>query len=614
MSGTELDRTNQASADTNRRALRKIRVHVLEAKKQAEPINPKDDDEPGQSKELPEDPWELLTSEGQVIEPPFDLLTLAMLPERNSELTPCIEAMEHNIEGYGHRYVSRIDIEDDEVPEDIRKAVRSERVMLENFFQYASEESFTDLRKRRRKDLETTGVAFWEVIRSASGKVQGLNHIPSYQMRLGLQEAKPYKVDVPILELQEDGSFKVAKIPTWRRFRKFVQSRFVQRSNLSYVGGYQTRWFKEFGDPRTYCAKTGEQLKRKKLRESKEEDRANEIVCFKLYCPRSPYGLPRFIGNLLAILGDRAAEEINYITFRNNNVPSMMLLVSNGQITQDSIDRIRDYIETQIQGSDNYSKVLVVEAEGLVEGEEGGQVKMQIERLQSQQRSDALFQEYSKNNQDRIRRCFRLPPIFVGRSDDYTRATAEASRRLADEQIFAPEREAFDEWVNRKLFPAMGVVYHKFKSNSPNTTDNTELVKILANAEKTGALTPRIGRAIMADILSTELPRFPKDFPADLPFSMTMAEAVKNKADPAEPGQQVTALKLIKTLTGEMDEETGEVILHECEKCGHENIVSRLEADDLAVLGALVRLRARTEKQWREAAGLDDIHEEEDER
>jgi len=253
--------------------------------------------------------------------------------------------------------------------------------------------------------------------------------------------------------------------------------------------------------------------------------------------------MPRYIGNLLSIFGDRAAEEINFITFKNNNIPSMVIAVSNGQLTEATIDRVKEFVESQIQGSDNYSKFLLLEAEGAEEGEDGSQVKMEIKPLVSEQHKDALFQEYSKNNQDKIRRLWRLPPIFVGRSDDYTRATAESSRRLADEQIFAPERDEFDAFINRQIFPSMGIMYHKFKSNSPNTTDNTQLVKILASAEKTGGMSPKIGRLILEDVLNSELPGFPDEFDPDVPFSLTMAEAVKNQADPSEPGQQVTAVK-----------------------------------------------------------------------
>ncbi len=277
------------------------------------------------------------------------------------------------------------------------------------------------------------------------------------------------------------------------------------------------------------------------------------MVHLKHYSGRSPYGLPRYVGNLLGIFGDRASEEINYITFKNNNIPSMLILCSNGQLTDGTIDRIESFVESSIQGSDNYSKFLIIEGESdSDDGEDGGQIKLEVTPLTKDQHDDALFQNYSKNNQDKIRRAFRLPPILVGRSDDYTRATAESSRRLADEQVFAPERDEFDAFMNRIIYPVMGIRYHKFKSNSPNTTDNEQLVKILAGAEKTGGMTPAIARFVLADILSQDIADdFPPDFPVNVPFSLTMAEAVKNKAEATEPGQQVTALKTLKAFQGD---------------------------------------------------------------
>jgi len=65
----------------------------------------------------------------------------------------------------------------------------------------------------------------------------------------------------------------------------------------------------------------------------------------------------------------------------------------------------------------------------------------------------------------------------------------------------------------------------------------------LAGAEKTGGMTPRIARVLLEDILGIELPEFSDKVDPDVPFSLIMAEAVKNKADTTEPGQQVTAIK-----------------------------------------------------------------------
>ena len=580
----ELKEVTKRSVRKNVQALRAL---VIQATPRTTIDLAKQDDEPGKPKDLPEDPLEALTLRGDVIEPPFDLLTLATLPEHNSELTPCIESMVENIEGYGYRLVPRVKFavaepEGEKVAAVSVEEVKAEHVRLENFFNYVCLDlSFVDFRKRLRFDLETTGNAYFEVIRSATQLIQGFNHVPAYQVRLGRQDVDPFKYPMPMLEMGNDGKVQVVKTEVFHRFRRFVQCKAIQRRNLSFVGGYQIRYFKEFGDPREFHFETGEVLDTpEKMAATPPEKRASEMVHFKLYAPRSPYGLPRFIGNLLSIFGDRAAEEINYVTFRNNNVPSMLVLVSNGQLTEGSIGRLKDFVESQIQGSDNYSKFVIVEAEGVMEGDEGGQVKLDVKPLSSTQVQDAMFQNYSKNNQDRVRCCFRLPPIFVGRSDDYTRATAESSRQLADEQIFAPAREVFDSWVNRILFPWMGIVYHKFKSNSPNTTDNTELVGILSGAERTGGMTPRIARLVLEDILGQELPDFPtiEGFDPDVPFSLAMAAAVKNQAQPTEVGQQVTALKSL------MDD--------------HLRGIS-----DGQIMASLMRVRKELERTWKHEAG-----------
>lgn len=536
----------------------------------------KAEDRDGQSKALPEDPWDGLS--GHIIEPPFDPLVLSMLQEQCTELEPSLQAMETNIDGFGHRFVPRVNMENGS---DGQKAdVKKEKIDLINFFEYASlDDDFTELRTKRRRDYESTGNAYWEVVRNASGKVQGFTHLPSYQMRIGtLIDQVPIKVNVPILELQVDGSVKVVEVKAWRKFRSYVQSK-----------EGMVRWFKEFGDKRVMNNETGEIIPPEQVSnwQGKNEPmpewlRANEAVHWCQYTGRSVYGIPRYIGALFAILGDRQAEEVNFTTFTNNNVPSMFIAVSNGQLTPESIKRLKEYVEAKQQGQ-NFSRMIILEAEGAYEGEDTGQVKVDITPLSSEQIRDALFQEYSQNNQDRIRRMFRLPPIMVGKSDDYTRATADTSRRLADEQIFAPERERFDSWINRKLFPAMGIVYHKYRSNTPNTTDNTQLVSLLARAEKTGGMTPRIARTMLEDILGIELGGFKDEFDPDMPFSLTMAEAVKNKADVNEPGQQVTALKQIEMLTG------GEAIL-----------------DDDQLIAKLFELKGKMEGEWLEEVTAED--------
>lgn len=557
------DATGRSMA-ANRIALRRVTARIIGVESQdvSKSITLDPTAEPIASQVSGEDPFASLASQGLTVEPPFDLLTLTTLPEHNSELTQTIEAMETNCDATGHRFVPRVKgFVGEEVPEEVKGEVLKEQVKLQNFFAYATAESFPEFRMKLRRDKETTGCCYFEVLRDTNGNISGFTHMPAYQVRLGRLEDDPILVDRKILELQVDGSVEVRAVKQWMRFRRYVQSRFISSRGLnSTVQGHKVRWFKDFGDPRQYYAKTGKEIPPGELSKVPQSDKANEVVFLRMYSPRTPYGLPRYIGNLLSIFGDRAAEEINYVTFRNNNIPSMAVLVSNGQLTEGTVQRIESFVESQIQGSDNYSKFLIIEGEPSDEdGEDGGHIKIEIKPLTDTQHRDALFQNYSKNNQDKIRRAYRLPPIFVGRADDYTRATAESSRRLADEQIFAPERLVWDELMNRVIFPEMGIVYHKYKSNTPNTTDNEQLVKILGGAEKTGGMTPRIARMVLEEILGMPLPPLPPDFPADVPFSLTMAEAVKNMSpEPAEPGQSVTAIKALKMLGVIGDDDDGD--------------------------------------------------------
>lgn len=542
-------------------ALRIVKAHVFGVATADLPANA--------SRTLPED--ELFGGSGvKLVPPPYDPQVLARLPEQSGELGQLIEAMETNVEGFGHRLVALTHpgpIPDDAGPDDanarLAAEIKAERIRLENFFNTAPEGmSFTALRRRKRKDEETLGFAFWEVIRNLKSEIVGLKHLTGAQIRLTVEDPDFTPVDTPVLVRDPDtGGYVLDTRLEYKRFRRFVQGQQVASATITrgvVSSTSRLRYFKAFGDPRVVDADTGAYVPAGKVNDWPDANgkpsgqpmpqarRASEVLHWRIYSSRSPYGLPRYAGNLLALLGARAAEEVNYTTLKNNNIPSMVAAVSGGRLTGGSIQRIEDFVRTQVSESGNRSKWLLLEGESAFDGEDAAPVKIDIKPLTNDQIQDALFQQYIKGNVDSLRRSFRLPPIFVGSTTDYNRATAEASRKLADEQVFAPERGEVDWTINHYLLPALGVKHHRFESRTPNVTDNQELIQMLASAERTGGITPRLSRAIVEDVFpaATELP--PLDsakFDPDVPFSLTMANAVKNMADPTEVNQQVAPVQ-----------------------------------------------------------------------
>lgn len=485
-----------------------------------------------ESASLPDDPFKNLIQAGQAIEPPLELMVLTMMEENNSELRQCIDAMVTNIEGFGGRLV----LPDSMNPEDKEKnkaAIEAERKEIRKFLlNFDPDDDLTSLRTKSRRDMELTGQHYWELIptKADPNKIAGMKLIESHTVRITKSDETSTKFDKIEIDPETGEEFKQS---FFKRFRRFLQIRNGKKV-----------YFKEWGDPRIVDRRDGKAYKDKAAAEAagvKPEQYAHILYQNRIWSARTPYGLPRYVGNLFSIFGSRASEEINYNTFLNNNVPAMAIMVSgNAMLTEGTIKRIEEFTQNVLKRSNNYSKFLLLEAEPAAEGlQNSGTAKIEIEKLKSEQTDDQLFQKYDANNQDKIRRAFRLPPIYVGKSADYNRGTAETSQKLAEEQVFAPERNAMDRHIN-KLLIWMGFKWWRYKSFSPNLTNNEDLIKMIANIEKTGAMTPNLGREIVGDILNKELPLYDKEsagFDPDIPFSLTMAERVKKLSGNPDTGK-----------------------------------------------------------------------------
>jgi len=482
------------------------------------------------------------------LEPPYDPEALCLLMEHSNSLRQNVDAYATNIDGFGHRLEPAIDFDaddvddriadgiyierlaarergelaegaplrpvDDEVTErkvELQQLARIERARLESFFDFCCfDHSFVDLRRRTRQDLEVTGNAFWEVLRDGRGDIARLVYVPAYSVRLLPLDRDPVEVEdrVRVSPVTFD------TVSTRRRLRRYVQ-----------VQGAERVFFKSFGDPRAVSRRTGRAFENvEALVESDPEDGpATELVHFAVHSPRSPYGVPRWVGTLLAVLGSRQMEEVNYLYFENKSVPPLALLVSGGRLSEASVPRIERFIDENLKGKTNFHKVLILEAEGGGTGAgDAARAKIELRPLTDAQQQDALFQVYDERNIDKVGSAFRLPKMLRGESKDFNRATAESALRFAEDQVFQPVRDEFDFLMNRRLLADMGIRFWRFRSQTPVTRDPERMTNMVEKLVRVGVLTPEEGRSLAGDIFNREFRKIGDDW-TKRPITLTLA-------------------------------------------------------------------------------------------
>jgi PBSX family phage portal protein len=479
--------------------------------------------------------------------PPYDPEALCLLFEHSNALRQNVDAYATNIDGFGHRFDPAIDFDADDAdrrvgecvylerlaaqergdlpvdaeleptPEEITarrrslvQLARTERARLTSFFESCSfDHSFVELRRRTRQDLEVTGNAYWEVLRNAKGEVARLVYMPSYTVRLLPLDPQPVDVE----ESVRISPVTLERVTTRQRMRRFLQIQYSQRT-----------YFKAFGDSRVVSRTNGEVFASiEELKSARPDDApATEILHFAIASPRSPYGIPRWVGALIAVLGSRQMEEVNYLYFENKSVPPLALLVSGGKLSEASVPRIERFIEENLKGKNNFHKVLILEAEGAASTNDAARAKIELRPLTEAQQHDALFQQYDERNMDKVGGAFRLPRLLRGDSRDFNRAVADAQLRFAEDQVFQPERDEFDFVINRKLLADMGIRFWRFRSQTPVTRDPERMTDMVEKLVRVGVLTPEEGRVLASDIFNREFAKLGADW-TKRPITLTLA-------------------------------------------------------------------------------------------
>ena len=434
------------------------------------------------------------------IEPIYCFNSLIKIFIESTIVRQCVESYVVNIESYGHilEYTGPIE-------ERHSKEAKDEYDRIGSFLNNISPDmTLTEVRSKSRWDFEVTGNRAFEVIRDNAGRIIMFDHIPASTVRMTKRSRVPVDIEVTLPDPDKAGGTITRTIP--RYFRLFMQ--------WSYLG--ERIYFKEFGDPRIIDPKTGQEDPNLPTSEQ-----ATEIYYDSQYIPGQVYGLPRWLGALPAILGSKEAELVNLNFFRDNAIPAMAVMVSNGALTNESFDKLEEYF-LAIKGEKSMNRIILLEA---TSDDAGGSTehsqpapKITMQPLISDRQQEGLFQGYDQNNQQKVRSSFRLPPIYVGRAEDYTRASAVASMLIAENQVFIPERSAFDFMMNNKILSTHNIKYWTFRSIGAPITDGDTITKMVGTMAEQGALTPNSIIKLANQFLNVSLDPV-KDEWGDVPFA-----------------------------------------------------------------------------------------------
>ncbi len=463
----------------------------------------------------------------QIIPPPFNLRFLVSLTAHNNALMPNVAAMEVNIDGTGHEITSIEEVEPVEEGEEQEEKAKSQAA--EDFFDEPWPfKSFMTIRREKRRHEETTGNAYFEIVRNPNGEIVLMDVVDATTIRL-------VRLDDPVVKtvrLRRKGQEQDIKILHRDR-------RFMQRSGLrpDAAGGPAPEkgkgmiFFKAYGTERDLDKFTG-----KWATEGVQipaENRASELIHFTINkMPGTPYGIPRWINQIPSILGSRKAEELNLDFFNSGGLPPAMIIVQGGILTEVVRQQIQTYLSGK-GGGKNRAMVLEVHAAS-GDMDKAGNVKVTVERFGADRQKDSLWENYDSKSEKRVRSSFRLPPLFVGKSEDMNFATAKTSYMIAEAQVFKPERDEFDEIMNKTIMKEIAPEF-EFRSLPITLRDVENQIKAIELALKEiGNIDPEEAIAAVNEVVDLNLKVSEDEEPEEPPVMPPLPPGVPDGEPPAD--------------------------------------------------------------------------------
>ena len=471
------------------------------------------------------DTWDGLIGSGAVVAPPYDPWVLVCTVEESPTLPYLIDTIATNVSGFGVQVLPTFPTRDEKgqpLPEPSDAA--AQREALQRFLVACSVPlGLEGVIDRVDRDTETIGWGAVEVLRDGTGTVAAFEHVRGYQVRRG-RTLPPILVDVPIVH---PGTGDLVKVPRYRRFSTFVQL----------VDG-RAAFFKEFGDPRMIDRSSGLVVPEDKAATFPEDLQATEIAFFAIYSPHTSYGVPRWIGGSAHARLERETADLVVSWFLDAPIGAKLAMVAGGSWKEASLKKAIGQIDQLARGKGNAWTLIALEAEkadggAFAEETAGAPARIALEDLAYEipaglyQGEGNLMDESAR----RLARLFRLPPVYWGGSDDFSRAAVNGARATAEEQVIRPIRRLrWETRLNHEILPSMGINRWKLALGGASTTDDTEIANAIGAFVEGGGVSPNALIRFWNDLTGQDVDPVSEPW-GDRPLSLVL-ELVKAKADP----------------------------------------------------------------------------------
>jgi len=337
----------------------------------------------------------------ELIAPPNSPNSLLQLYDMNSTFSACVDQIAEDVAGLGWRLELKEGQEEDE----------NEKKKIKELLEKPNpEESLRQILKEKLIDIGIVGWGGWEVVRNNIGEVAEIWHIAAHTFRIH------------------------------KKKKKFCQ----QRNN-------EKKWFKRFGEEGDISLETG------KVGKFEEENRANELIYYKRYYPRSDYyGAPAIIPAIGSLIGLIGIRDYNLSFFENYGVPAALITLS-GDWKDGSAKKIKNFLDTEIRGSENAHRTMVF------------QIPDENAKFQWQQLSvdikEGSFRLYRESLQEDILIAYHMPGERIGVLPRVGKLgggkEAEEATKVYVESVIEPYQTDMENIVNG-LIIEQGLNCHKY--------------------------------------------------------------------------------------------------------------------------------------------------------